>query len=68
MKNKDKFFFFGFGQTAKYLVNNLELSKKKFIFSATNTKKTSLKTFGKKKFNSFKFKDEFYDKKLIKEY
>ena len=64
--NKDKFFFFGFGQTAKYLVNNLEKSKKKFSLSATNTKKTTLKTFGKKKFLSFKFKDKFYDKKLIK--
>ena len=49
MKNKDKFFFFGFGQTAKYLVNNLAQSKKKFSFNATNTKRTSLKTFGKKK-------------------
>ena len=67
MTNKDKFFFFGFGQTAKYLVNNLKLSNKKFFFSATNTKKTSLKSFGKKKFNSFKFKDKFYDKKLIKD-
>ena len=67
MINKDKFFFFGFGQTAKYLVNNLKLSNKKFFFSATNTKKTSLKSFGKKKFNSFKFKDKFYDKKLIKD-
>ena len=64
--NKDKFFFFGFGQTAKYLVNNLEKSKKKFSLSATNTKKTTLKTFGKKKFLSFKFKDKFYDKKLSK--
>ena len=64
--NKDKFFFFGFGQTAKYLIKNLEQSKKKFTFSATNTKKTTLKTFGKKKFLSFKFKDNFYDKKLIK--
>tara|TARA_A100001015_G_scaffold309718_1_gene409688 strand:- start:421 stop:1290 length:870 start_codon:yes stop_codon:yes gene_type:complete len=67
MKNKDNFFFFGFGQTAKYLVNNLMLSKKNFTFSATNTKKTSFKTFAKKKFLSFKFKDKFYDKKLIKE-
>ena len=64
--NKDKFFFFGFGQTAKYFVNNLEKSKKKFTFSATNTKKTTLKNFGKKRFLSFKFKDNFYDKKLIK--
>ncbi len=67
MTNKDKFFFFGFGQTAKYFVNNLVQSKKKFTFSATNTKKTSFKTFDKKKFKSFKFKDKFYDKKLIKE-
>jgi|TARA_B100001093_G_C26852739_1_gene1025898 nucleoside-diphosphate-sugar epimerase len=67
MASKDKFFFFGFGQTAKYLVNNLEKSKKKFTFCATNTKRTTLKTFGKKKFKSFKFKDKFYDKNLVKE-
>ena len=67
MENKDRFFFFGFGQTAKYLVNNLKESKKKFTFSATNTKKTTLKTFGKKKFKSFKFKDKLYDKNLVKE-
>ena len=65
MKNKDKFFFFGFGQTAKYLVNNLAQTKKKFTFSATNTKKTSLKTYAKKKFKSFKFKNKSYDKKLV---
>ena len=64
--NKDRFFFLGFGQTAKYLIKNLEQSKKKFTFSATNTKKTTLKTCGKKRFLSFKFKDKFYDKKLIK--
>ena len=67
MTNKDKFFFFGFGQTAKYLVNNLKQSKNKFTFSATNTKKTSIKTFDKRKFKSFKFKDKSYDKRLIKE-
>ena len=67
MPNKDRFFFFGFGETAKYLIYNLEQSKKKFIFNTTNTKKTSLKTFCKKRYKSFKFKDKFYDKKLIKE-
>ncbi len=67
MINKDKFFFFGFGQTAKYLVNNLVKSKKNFTFSTTNTKKTRIKTFNKKKFKSFKFINSFYDKKLIKE-
>lgn len=48
MKNKDKFFFFGFGQTAKYLVFNLKQSKKKFTFSATNTKKNRTQDFWKK--------------------
>ena len=65
MKNRDKFFFFGFGQTARYLVSNLVQSKKKFTFCATNTNKTSLKMYVKKKFKSFKFKDKSYDKKLI---
>ena len=64
--HKDKFFFFGFGQTAKYLVTNLIQSKKKFIFSATNTRKTKFKIYNKKKFRSFKFKDSYYDKKLFR--
>ncbi len=67
MKNKDKFFFFGFGQTAKYFVNNLIKSKKIFSMSATNTTKTILKIFKGKKFKSFKFNDKSYDKKLVKE-
>ena len=67
MKNKDKFFFFGFGQTAKYFVNNLIKSKKNFTISATNTTKTVLKIFKGKKFKSFKFNDKSYDKKLVKE-
>ena len=37
MTNKDKFFFFGFGQTAKYLVNNLKLSNKKFLWTRTGS-------------------------------
>ncbi len=67
MKKKNKFFFFGFGQTAKYFVKELINSKKNFSFCATNTKKTSLFHFNKKKFRSFKFKNSNYDKKLIKE-
>ena len=55
--NKDRFFFFGFGQTARYLIKNLKQSKKKFTFNATNTKKKTLKTLGKKKFLSVKFKE-----------
>ena len=39
MKKKIKFFFFGFGQTARYLTNDLIKSKIKFSLNATNTKK-----------------------------
>ena len=48
MKKKTKFFFFGFGQTAKYFIKNLIQSRKHFTFCATNTKKTSFKIFNKK--------------------
>ncbi len=61
----NKFFFFGFGQTAKYFVKNLIKSNKKFTFNATNTKKTKQKIFLRKKFMTFKFSDYSYDKKLI---
>jgi len=63
---KINFFFFGFGQTAKYFTKELINSKKKFTFSATNTKKTSLERFYKKKFKSFKFKDNNFDRRLLK--
>ena len=65
MNNKDRFFFFGFGQSAKYLVNNLIRSKKKFTFCSTNTKKTCYKSFSNKKFKFFKFKNDIFDKKII---
>ncbi len=61
----NKFFFFGFGQTAKYFVKNLIKSDKKFTFNATNTKKTKQKIFLRKKFMTFRFSDYSYDKKLI---
>ena len=48
MAKKDKFFFFGYGQSAKYFIEALIKSKKKFQFNATNTKKTISKTFKKK--------------------
>jgi len=63
---KRNFFFFGFGQTGKYLVKELLKSNKKFKFVTTNTKKTSLKYFNKIKFRSFKFRDKSFDKKIIK--
>ena len=65
MKKKVKFFFFGFGQTAKYFIKELVQSNKKFDFFATNTSKTRNLTFKRKKYTSFKFKDNKYDKNLI---
>ena len=64
---KTKFFFFGFGQSAKYFIKELILSKKNFSFSATNTKKTFSLNFSKKRFKSFKFNTDYFDKKLINE-
>ena len=45
MKKKVKFFFFGFGQTAKYFIKELFQSNKKIDFFATNTSKTCNLTF-----------------------
>ena len=66
MKKKPHFFFFGFGQTAKYFLKELSLSSDKFTLSSTNTKKTRTLNLNKKKFKSYKFKDQKYDKKIIK--
>ena len=65
MKNKENFFFFGFGQTAKYFVKELIKSKRDFTFCATNTSKTNLKTFYKKKYITYKFKDSKYDNQIV---
>ncbi|OUX38359.1 MAG: hypothetical protein CBE33_00985 [Candidatus Pelagibacter sp. TMED273] len=67
MEKKIKFFFFGFGQTARYFVKELLKTNKKFIFKATNTKKSKILNFDKRKFKSFKFKNDIYDKKILEE-
>ena len=67
MKKKTKFFFFGFGQVARYFISELISSNQSFTFHSTNTKKTKYFYFRGKKFKSFKFKDNKYDKALIKE-
>ena len=67
MKKKTKFFFFGFGQVARYFISELISSNQSFTFHSTNTKKTKYSYFRGKKFKSFKFKDNKYDKALIKE-
>ncbi|MDC3127709.1 oxidoreductase, partial [Candidatus Pelagibacter bacterium] len=65
MEKKATFFFFGFGQSARYFLRELSKSKKKFNFFSTNTSKTRNIYFNKKKYKSFKFKDDNYDKSLI---
>ena len=42
---KINFFFFGFGQSAKYFVRELVKSKVNFTFCATNTEKTTSRIF-----------------------
>ena len=66
MKKKVTFFFFGFGQSAKYFLKELLRSKKKFNFFATNTSKTHNIYFNKKKYKSFKFNNDNFDKSLIR--
>ena len=65
MEKKATFFFFGFGQSAKYFLKEFSRSKKKFNFFTTNTSKTRNIYFNKKKHRSFKFKDDNYDKSLL---
>ena len=67
MKKNLRFFFFGFGQSAQYLVKDLINSKRNFSFCATNRKKTGTYYFNKKKFNSYKFNNNVFDKKLLRE-
>ncbi len=66
MKKKVTFFFFGFGQSAKYFLKELIKAKVNFNFFTTNTSKTRDIYFNKKKYRSFKFKNNSYDKSLIK--
>ena len=66
MEKKNTFFFFVFGQSAKYFLMEMSRSKKKFNFFATNTKKSKNVYFNKKKYKSFKFNGKSFDKRLIK--
>ena len=53
MKKNFKLFCFGFGQVAKYFVNNLVQNNFKFDLITTNTYKTQLKKFNGKKYKSY---------------
>ena len=65
MIKKDKFFFFGFGQTAKYFVKELTRSNKKCLFFATSSKKKGDHFIDKKKIKFFKFNNKGFDKDLL---
>ena len=60
----EKYFFFGFGQVAKYLVNDLIKSKKKFEFVVTTTSKSLKKKFKGKTYFSLNFNGTNFDKKI----
>ena len=68
MKKDFKLFCFGFGQVAKYFVENL--IKKNFTFEliATNTKETQLKEFKDIKYKSYYFLDNKFDKNLLEDF
>ncbi len=67
MKKNFKLFCFGFGQVAKYFVNNLVQNNFKFDLITTNTYKTQLKKFNGKKYKSYHFCDDNFDNDLIKQ-
>ena len=57
-------YFFGFGQVAKYYVDELIKRKKNLIFFVTTTSNSSTKRFKGKAYRSFKFNGNKYDKKI----
>ena len=67
MKKKFKLFCFGFGQVAKYFTENLIKNDFNFDLVTTNTNKTVIKKIKNKKYKSFFFKNNNYDKNIIKE-
>ena len=67
MKSKFKLFCFGFGQVAKYFVSNLMNKKINFDLVTTNTKDTKLKKINDLKYKSYFFKNNEFDKNLLKE-
>ena len=59
-----KYFFFGLVKLLKIL-SFYKKRKKKFEFVATSTSKSKIKKFLNKKYQSLKFKNNFYDKKIF---
>ncbi len=67
MKSKFKLFCFGFGQVAKYFISNLMNKKINFDLVTTNTKDTKLEKINNLKYKSYFFKNNEFDKNLLKE-
>jgi len=67
MKSKFKLFCFGFGQVARYFVSNLMNKKINFDLVTTNTKDTKLEKINNLKYKSYFFKNNEFDKNLLKE-
>ena len=65
MKKKYKFFCFGFGQVAKYLIKKISDSNISFDLITTNTTKTCLKYFNGKKHKSYYLKNNKFDNRLL---
>ena len=67
MKKRFKFFFFGFGQVAKYFLNKLIQEKYNFDLITTNTRKTENKIFNQINFKSYYFFNNKFDPNLLNE-
>jgi len=67
MKKDFKLFCFGFGQVAKYFVNNLIKNNYNFDLVTTNTIATKLITINNLKYKSYFFNDNKFDNNLLEE-
>jgi len=65
MKKDFKLFCFGFGQVARYFVQNLIKKNIKFKLIATNTTKTQIKNFKGISYKTYFFSNNKFDKDLL---
>jgi len=63
---KINIFCFGFGQVAKNFIKKLNSEKFSINLSVTTREESKVKKFNEIKYNNFMFKDEIFDKNLIK--
>ena len=67
MKKDFKLFCFGFGQVAKYFVNNLIKNNYNFDLVTTNTIATKFTTINNLKYKSYFFNNNKFDNNLLDE-